>query len=153
VNALSTIAEAVKEALTGAPGLGAVYTVQRCYVPPDYETAASEDLKLLVVAFEEDLDIHGPNATRVANDHVYGVKIAILKRVAAGDVTSEDALAELDALSDFRQNVIDFLKTNRVMGDAQLDSLTNAPAVYDPPALDQKKTFVSVIAAKYRMLR
>jgi hypothetical protein len=49
--------------------------------------------------------------------------------------------------------VIDFLKGNRVMGNGQLDTLANDSAAYNPATLDQKKTFVSVITAKYRKLR
>jgi hypothetical protein len=152
VSALSTIAAAVTTALEGAT-LGQTFTVQRCYVPPDYDTAATAALKLLVVGFEEDLDLHGPNTTRRQCDHVYGVKVAIVKRVAAGDVTAAAALAELDALDGVREAVIDRMKANRVMGDATLETLKNSPAAYDPATLDQKKTFVSVIAANYRMLR
>lgn len=152
MNALSTIAAAVKTALAGAT-LGQTFTVERHYVPPDYDTAATKELKLLVIGFEEELDIHGPNTTRAACDHVYGVKVAIVKRVTAPDVTKPEALAELDALSDVREAVIDLLKANRQMGNGLLDALKNSPAAYDPPTLDQKKTFVSVIGANYRMLR
>jgi hypothetical protein len=155
MNQLSTIAAAVKTALDGVAGggLGQAFTVERCYVPPDYDTAATNALKLLVIAFEEDLDIRGPNSTRKQCDHVYGVKLAIVKRVTAGDVTAPEALAELDGLSDFRESVIDFLKSNRQMANGQLDSMKNAPAAYDPPTLNEKSTFVSVIALNYRLLR
>jgi hypothetical protein len=152
VNALSTIAAAVTMALRGAQLNPAPASIQRCYVPPDYDTAATKELKLLVIAFDEDVDLNGPNSTRDGSDHGYSVKVAITKRVEAPDVTSEAALAELDALSDFREALIDFFKANTEMGNAALDSIKNSPA-YDPATLDQKKVFVSVIALNYRTLR
>lgn len=151
MNALATIAEAVKTALAGA-ALPQACTVERLYVPAEYDTTATSALKLTVVAFEEDLDVHGPNTTRSQCDHVYGVKVAITKLVSAEDVTAAEALTELDGLSDFREAVIDFLKANRAMANGQLDTLRNT-IVYDPATLDQKKTFVSVIALTYRLLR
>jgi hypothetical protein len=156
MNALSTIGAAVATLLTPAQLPAAApqaFTVQRCYVPPDYETAATSELKLLVVTTEEDVDLHGPNRTRSQCDHVYTVKVAMVKRVTAGDVTAPEALAELDALSDFREALIDVLKANTTQGNATLETLKNAPAAYDPATLDTKKTFVSVIALTYRLLR
>ena len=154
MNALSTIAAAVKTAIAGAT-LGQPFTVERHYVPPDYDTAASRDLKVLVIGSEEEVDLHGENATRDECEHDYGVKVAIVKRVNAADVTQPAALAELDGLSDVREALIDFLKANanRVMGSARLMTLKNPPAAYDPATLDQKKTFVSIIAATYRRMR
>jgi hypothetical protein len=151
MNALSTTAAAVKSALSTAP-FGQSFKLVRCFAVPEYATMATNELRVLVIAFEEEPDIHGPNTTKKQCDHTYGVKVAIVKRVDAADVTSEAALPELDALSDFREAVIDFLKNNRVMGDATLDALKNSPA-YDPPTLDKNKTYVSVIALTYRQLR
>lgn len=155
MNASSTIAAAVKTALAGASPLNGVdFAPKRLFVPADYDTAGTSELRMTVVAFEEDVDLRSENATRAECDHLYPVKIAIEKRIEAPDVTSEDALEELDALSDFREAVILFLKApaNRMMANARLDTLTN-PTIYDPDSLDQKKIFVSVIVGKYRMLR
>lgn len=153
MNALSTIAAAVKSALAGA-SLGMTPAVRRCYVPPQYDTATTSELRLLVIAPDEDVDLQGENTTRGQCDHLYTVQVGITKRITAADVTSEAALTELDALSDFRERVIDFLKlpANRAQGEATLDGLKNSPA-YDVPILNEKKTFVSVITLTYRKLR
>jgi hypothetical protein len=154
MNALSTISEAVKTALKQATFAAATPDrVERVYAPPDYDASATTELRVIVVAFEEDVDLFGQNTTREACDHVYTVKVAITKRVNAPDVTSPAALEELDRLSDFREQVIDFLKGNRDMGNGTLDTLANDSTAYNPAMLDQKKTFVSVITAKYRKLR
>lgn len=152
MNDLSTIAAAVASALQGAT-LGQSFTAERCYYPPDYSTAATKTLKVLVLGFDEDVDLYGENATRSTCDHLHGVRAVILKRINAGDVTSPAALPELDEISDFRAAVIAFFKANRLMGGAQLSALKNAPAAYDPPTLGEKNVFVSMILLTYRMQR
>jgi hypothetical protein len=40
--------------------------VERVYVPPDYDASGDDELRVLVVAFEENVDLFGQNTTREA---------------------------------------------------------------------------------------
>lgn len=152
---LVSIAESLKVALAAlSPLAGLAFSAERCFVPPDYDSAATNDLKLFVIGFEEDVDLNGPNGVHDECEHKYGVKIAIAKRIKSGSVTSPQALVELDELSSFRKRVIEFVKAkeNRVQGEGTLSALKNSPATYDPATLNEKKVYVSVIDATYRTI-
>lgn len=152
MNALSTIAAAVTAGIDAAT-LTPDPIVERHYVPPDYDTTATNALKVIVIGLEEGVDL---NASRSLSAHDYGIRVAILKRIEAADVTAATALAELDALSDFRESVLDLLKSLDV-ADAELMTIKSVHAqgagTYDPATLDQKKTYVSVLSLTYRRLR
>lgn len=152
MNALSTITAAVAAAIDGATFTTPPDLVERVFVP-DYGTEDSR-LVIQVCGLQETPDINGESSNRFECEHDYTVKAVIFKRVNAGNVTRSDptTMAELDGLSDLREQLLDFLKNTRGMGDAFLKELTNAP-VYDPVALDTRGVFASVITITYRMLR
>jgi hypothetical protein len=152
MNALSTIAEAVRASLQPL-NLGQTFTVERYFQPPDYNTAATTELKICVVGFGETPNLDDEGNTRAKTWHTYTVKVAIVKRLDAADVTKPAAIDELDALSDVRESVLEYLEKNPVMGDARLVTLSNAPAAFDPATLNEKKTFASVISGDYRLQR
>jgi hypothetical protein len=156
LNVLSTIGEAVKTALAGGTFNTAFDSIQRVYVPEypelDPDTAGPyTQMILLVVGLEEKPDLFGENSTRVDCEHDLQIRVAMMKRITAGDVTSSAAVAEMDALSDIRQQVLDLLKTAAVTG-ATLKDISNSPA-YDPAALDGNGVWVSVFALTYQTSR
>lgn len=146
-NALTDIADGIKAELEAAT-LSQTFTVQRVYVPttPLEEMAG---VTLYVVGLDEKVILFGENTTRAFCEHQYTARIAIYAPASLSDT------AGLDALSDFRQEVIDLFKTNRTLAGVQgasLLELTNSPT-YFPDALEGKGLFATVIQLVYRLIR
>jgi hypothetical protein len=151
MNQLSAIADAVVAEIE-SPGIEyAEFTVERVFVPLYAET--ENDLKLFVVGLAETPDL--TTRTRATIEHRYTIQVAILKRVDAGDRTGTEPVDELDELSDFREQVIDLLKSAKTltaMPDAHLWDLSN-PVAYEPAKLETEGVFTSVITLVYMLQR
>lgn len=143
-NALSTIAEGVKTLLADAT-LSQSFTVDRAYAFP-LQRETLDGIKIVVAGGAEKIDLFGTNTTRAYCEHQYTVSVGIYAPATFDD------LSGLDALSDFRQEVIDLIKSNRTVGGASLIDVSNAP-VYDPTTLEKEGVYLSVITIVYRLLR
>src|SRR4051794_21860762 len=110
MNALADIGDAVVSELTDTDWQDSdtpTFTAERVYVPRFSTTETG--LKMFVCGMAEKPDLFGEDGFRNVCSHDYTVQVAILKRVDAGDRTGTDPVAELDDLSDFREQVIDLL--------------------------------------------
>ena len=147
---INDIADAVVTLLNANSGsngsLSQSFTAERVYVPI-FDRATNDEINVQVLGLEESAAI----ISRSETDRKYTIRIAIYQKILT--TVGAEQTAELDALSDFRQEVQDLLFSNKRMtnySDAALVEC-NVIAPYDA-GMVEKGTFVTVINAVYRLL-
>jgi hypothetical protein len=150
-SAQTQVADAVKSELDAALVAGTLTTAfasQRTYAPT-LDPVTMTGVMVFVGSTGETVDLFGENTTRASCEHDYPVQLAIYAKAQADDVAS------LDSLSLFREQVIDLLKSKRILtalAAASLVDLKN-PQSHDPSILQKDGLFVALITATYRILR
>jgi hypothetical protein len=142
VSTVVDIADAVVASLNGATFSQAV-SAERKYVPA-VDLADLADLHVTVVPRAVAIT----TATRDSSYFDCSVDVGIQQKVNPDDV------AELDALVNLTQEVVDHLRMRRLesMPYAAWMSIANDP-VFAPEHLDQERAFTSVVSVTYRVRR
>lgn len=151
---LNSIADAVVTLLNENGGtnggtnatLSQSFVAERVYVPV-FDRVTNDEINVQVLGLEESAAI----ISRSETDRKYTIRVAIYQKILT--TVNAEQKAELDALSDFRQEVSDLLFANKRMTtypDAALIEC-NVIAPYDAGMIE-KGTFVTVINATYKML-
>ncbi len=142
---MSTVIE-VADAVVASLNAGSFtppFTAARKYVPA-VELSDLVDLNITVVP--KSLEIS--TATRTGSHFDCTIDIGIQQKV------NPDEPAELDALSDLAEQIVDHLRLQPLdaMPEAAWLSITHEP-VFAPEHLDQQRVFTSVVSVTYRVRR
>jgi hypothetical protein len=142
VSTVVNVADAVVASLNGG-SFSQPVTAERKYVPA-VDLADLADLHVTVVPRAVSIT----TATRDSSYFDCTVDVGIQKKV------NPDDLAELDALVNLTQEVVDHLRMRRLesMPYAAWMSIANDP-VFAPEHLDQERAFTSVVSVTYRVRR
>jgi hypothetical protein len=137
-----TVAEAVKAELAGAT-LSLPFTATREYVP-QYDLKDVDGLRVIAIPKENTIT----TLDRQRNSNEVSVDVGVMRKVATFTP------AALDPLSDFVQEVIDFLDRRPLAGypSAKWIRAANSP-LYAPDWLKEKLVFISVHTVTYTVAR
>jgi len=142
VSTVVDVADAVVASLNGA-SFSQPVSAERKYVPA-VDLAELVDLHVTVVPRAVSIT----TATRDSSYFDCTVDVGIQKKVNPDDV------AELDALVNLTQEIVDHLRMRRLetLPYAASMSIANDP-VFAPEHLDQERAFTSVVSVTYRVRR
>jgi len=148
---LTAAAEAVKDALNGAPDgtFDAAFTAVRAYAPV-YTVEALKTLRVTVVPKA----IVRDRATRKSDDLTVSIDIAVQKQLTATDDAAPGRIdnAEADALMALVEAIAVYFRAARVPGYAAAASMSieNDPA-WSQEHMAEKRCFTSVLTLTLRI--
>jgi hypothetical protein len=136
------VADAVVASLN-AGSFGVPFTAERKYVPA-VDLSDLAELKVTVVPKSAEIT----TATRTSSYFDCTIDIGIQQKVNPNEP------AELDALSDLAEQIVDHLRLSPLdaLPEAAWLSIAHEP-VFAPEHLDQQRVFTSVISVTYRVRR
>lgn len=144
----AALAEAVKSALNTAAAASTfkfAFTAKRVYVPL-FDEAALNTLAVTVFSGPET----GDRETREdVNPREMTVQIGIQKRMKGADPSLEAANVELDGLTEFVEQIADWLGPDTVAQPVGLFIAADIPVAGAPEHLKQSKVYTGLVIATF----